>query len=331
MSIRPTCLARRRLASLALLAPAAATLSRPLRAADAWPSRPVRLVVPFPPGGATDTIARLIAHELQKGWQQPVTLDHKPGAGTIVGTDAVAKAAPDGYTLGMAILSHLTNPALQPSLPYDTLRDLAGVSQVAFTHFGVFAHPSFEARTLPELIALAKRSPGRIAFASTGIGNGTHLTGELLEAAAGIDLVHVPYKGSAQAQQDVVGGRVPLLIDVLASALPFVTQGRLRPIALASPARASVARDIPTIAETLPGFSAVSVIGVIVAAGTPREIVERIGADVARAARAPDVVERMASLGAEAVGSSPAQYDALIRAEIEKWTRVIRTAGIRLE
>ena len=302
MSTAPSCLTRRRLAALTLLAPAAASIPHPLRAADAWPARPVRRVVPFPPGGATDTIARLIANELQKSWRQPVSVDYKPGAGTIVGTDAVAKAAPDGYTLGMAILSHLTNPALQPSLPYDTLRDMAGVSQVAFTHFGVFAHPSFEPRTLPELIAHAKRSPGRIAFASTGIGNGTHLTGELLEAAAGIDLVHVPYKGSAQAQQDVIGGRVPLLIDVLASALPFVSQGRLKAIALASPTRASVAPDIPTIAETLPGFSAVSVIGVIVASGTPRELVERIGADVARAARAPDVVERMASLGAEEIG-----------------------------
>jgi len=243
----------------------------------------------------------------------------------------VAKAAPDGYTLGMAILAHQINPALQPSLPYDTLKDLSGVSQVAVTHFGLFAHPSLEVNTLPELIALARRTPGKLSFASTGTGTGTHLTGEMLKSAAGIDIVHVPYKGSAQAQQDVIGGRVPLLVDVTASAMPFVRNGRLKAIAVASPARMPAAPEIPTIAETLPGFAAVSIIGVIVASGTPRDLIERIGADVARAARSPDVVERMMTLGAEAVGSTPTQYDALIRADIEKWSKVIRSAGIRLD
>lgn len=296
-----------------------------------WPGKPVKLIVPFAPGGPTDTVARLLAEKLQALWKQPVIVDYKPGAGTILGTQFVAKASPDGYTLGMAISAHMINPALQPSLPYDTRKDLVGVSQVAQAHFGLFAHPSLPVSTVPELIAYAKSHPGKLSYATPGTGTGPHLAGEMLNHMAGIDMVHVPYKGSAPAQQDVIGGRVPLLFDVLFSSMPFVKDNRMKVLALSSPRRAAANKDIPLIAETVPGFSAMSVIGVIAPAGIPRELLRQIGADVAQVVKSPAVGERMAQLGMEPVGSTPEEYDALIRTEIEKWSQVVKSAGIKID
>jgi len=299
--------------------------------APGWPGKPVRLVVPFAPGGPTDTVARLLAEKMQAVWGQPVVPDYKPGAGTVLGTNTVAKAAPDGLTLGMAISAHMINPSLQPNLPYDTTRDLAGVSQLALAHFGLFAHPSFEPNTVAELIAWAKKHPGQASYATPGAGTGTHLAGEMLKHMAGIDMLHVPYKGSAPAQQDVIGGRVPLLFDVLFSSMPFVRDGRLKVIALSSPKRAVANPEIPLIAEAVPGFGAMSIIGVIAPAGVPKELLRKAGADIGQAVRSPDLSARMASFGMEPVGSTPEEYDALIRSEIDKWSRVVRTAGIKLE
>jgi tripartite-type tricarboxylate transporter receptor subunit TctC len=300
-------------------------------AQDGFPQKPVTLIVPFTPGGPTDVVARLVAERLRQQWGQPVITEYKPGGGTITGTQFVARAAPDGYTLGMAISALTINAALQPKLPYDTTRDLAAVSQLALAHYGLFAHPSVPANTLPELIAYGKKNPGALMYATPGNGTGTHLAGELLAGMSGVPMTHVPYKGSAPAQQDVIGGRVPLLFDVLFSAMPFVKDKRLKPIALASPRRDPVNPDIPLIAETLPGFSAMSVIGIVAPAGVPKPLLQRIGGEVAKAVQSAELKERMAQLGMEPVGSTPDAYAALIQSEIDKWSKVVKTAGIKID
>lgn len=298
---------------------------------EAWPSRPVTLVVPFAPGGPTDTVARLLAERLQVQWKQTVVLDYKPGGGTIVGTQAVARAPGDGHTLGMAISALMINPALQPKMPYDTLKDLAPVALIGQAHFGLFAHPSLEAKNMTELVAYAQRNPGKLSYATPGIGTGTHLAGELMQSLAGIQMVHVPYRGSAPAQQDVIAGRVPLLFDVQFSAMPFVREGRLKLLALASPKRSQQTPEVPTMDETLPGFSAMSLIGVIAPRTTPKALVDRMAADVAMAVRSPEMGARMAQLGMEPVGSTSQEYETIVRTEIAKWTQVVKTAGIKLE
>jgi tripartite-type tricarboxylate transporter receptor subunit TctC len=298
---------------------------------EAWPARPVTLVVPFAPGGPTDTVARLLAERLQAQWKQTVVLDYKPGGGTMVGTQAVARAPGDGHTLGMAISALMINPALQPKLPYDTLKDLAPVALIGQAHFGLFAHPSLEAKNIAELVAYAQRNPGTLSYATPGIGTGTHLAGELMQSLAGIQMVHVPYRGSAPAQQDVIAGRVPLLFDVQFSAMPFVREGRLKLLALASPKRSQQTPEVPTMDETLPGFSAMSLIGVIAPRTTPRALVDRIAGDIATAVRSPEMGARMAQLGMEPLGSTSQEYEAIVRTEIAKWTQVVKTAGIKLE
>jgi tripartite-type tricarboxylate transporter receptor subunit TctC len=298
---------------------------------EAWPSRPVTLVVPFAPGGPTDTVARLLAERLQAQWKQTVVLDYKPGGGTMVGTQAVARANGDGHTLGMAISALMINPALQPKMPYDTLKDLAPVALIGQAHFGLFAHPSLEAKNIAELVAYAQRNPGKLSYATPGIGTGTHLAGELMQSLAGIQMVHVPYRGSAPAQQDVIAGRVPLLFDVQFSAMPFVREGRLKLLALASPKRSQQTPEVPTMDETLPGFSAMSLIGVIAPRTTPRALVDRIAGDIATAVRSPEMGARMAQLGMEPLGSTSQEYEAIVRTEIAKWTQVVKTAGIKLE
>ncbi|MGV3573160.1 MAG: Bug family tripartite tricarboxylate transporter substrate binding protein [Ramlibacter sp.] len=316
----------------AVLAGIAVTLAPGFAAAqDAWPDKPVKLIVPFTAGGPTDTVARLIATGLQAAWKQPVIVDYKPGAGTVLGTGIVAKSAPDGYTLGMAITGLTINPSLQPNLPYDTKKDLVGVSQVAQAHFGLFAHPSAPFNTMPELIAYAKKNPTALSFATPGAGTGTHLAGEMLAHMAGIKMVHVPYKGSAPAQQDVIGGRVPLLFDVLFSSMPFVKDNRMKVIALSSPKRAASSPEIPLIAETVPGFSAVSSIGIIAPAGLPPALLQKISADIGQVVRSAEVTARMAQLGMEPVGSTSEQYTTQIRQDIDKWAAIVKTAGIKLD
>ncbi len=310
--------------------PSSGASAAPANPSGAFPSRPVKLIVPFAPGGPTDTIARLLAQGLQSLWGQTVVVDYKPGGGTIIGTQHVAGAEPDGYTLGMAISAHMINPSLQPNLPYDTTKDLVGVSQVALSHFGLFAHPSLPANSLEELIAHARKHPKTLSYATPGTGTGTHLAGEMLNHMAHLDLVHVPYKGSAPAQQDVIGGRVPLLFDVMFSAMPFVKDNRLKVIALASPQRAAGNPEVPLIAETVPGFSAMSFIGVIAPSGVPKSLLRQISADIARTVKSDALTEKMTALGMEPVGSSSEEYDAVIRAEIDKWHKVVKAAGIKV-
>jgi tripartite-type tricarboxylate transporter receptor subunit TctC len=296
-----------------------------------YPNRPVRLIVPFAPGGPTDTVARVMGEQLQRQWKQPVVIDYKPGAGTVVGTQLVARAPADGYTLGMAISALMINPALRSDLPYDTVREVAAVSLVGQAHFGLFAHPSTPFSSVAELIAYARSRPDALSYATPGTGTGTHLAGEMLSHLAGIKMLHVPYKGSAPAQVDVAGGRVPLLFDVLFSAMPMVRDGRLKVLALASPQRARSAPEIALIAETLPGFSAMSLIGIIGPGGMPTALLDRISADLGEAVRAPAVTERMNQLGMEPVGSTHAEYSCIVREEIGKWTQVVKTAQIKLD
>ena len=301
------------------------------QAVEAWPDKPVKLIVPFPPGGPTDTVARIISTGLQTLWKQPVVVDYKPGAGTTLGTNLVAKSTADGYTLGMAITALTINPSLQPNLPYDTKKDLVGVSQVAQAHFGLFAHPSQPFNNMQELIAYAKKNPNALSYATPGTGTGTHLAGEMLASMAGIRLLHIPYKGSAPAQQDMIGGRVPLLFDVLFSSMPFVKDNRMKVIALSSPKRAASSPEIPLVAETVPGFSAVSAIGIIGPAGMPPALLQKISADIGQVVRSAEVVSRMQQLGMEPVGSTSEHYTAQIRQDIDKWAAIVKSAGIKLD
>jgi len=309
----------------------AAALAPLVSAAQDYPTRAVRLMVPFPPGGATDIIGRLVAAKMQEVWGHPVVVENKPGAGTVVGTEYVAKSGPDGYTLGMVVTAYVINPSLRSDLPYNTLKDLTGVTQVSVQHLVMAANPSFPANSIPELIALAKKEPGKLAYATPGSGTAMHLSVELLKTNSGIDLVHVPYKGGAPAQQDVVAGHVPILMDVLYAVQPLIKSGKIKVLALLSPQRAPDAPDYPVVSESVPGVSALSLVGIVAPAATPRDLVKRIGADIARAVKSSDLTERMKQQGMEPVGSTPDQFDALIRAEIEKWAKVVKLSGAKVD
>jgi tripartite-type tricarboxylate transporter receptor subunit TctC len=299
--------------------------------ANAFPTKPVRMIVPFPPGGATDIIGRLVAAKMQEVWGQPVIVENRPGAGTVVGTDLVAKSAPDGHTLGVVVTAHVINPSLRQNMPYDTVKDLAAVTQVSVQHLVIAAHPSVEANNIAELIALARKNPGKLSYATPGSGTAMHLSVELLKTQTGIDLVHVPYKGGAPAQQDVMGGRVPILLDVLYAVQPLINSGKLKVIALLSPSRPQGAKDYGLVSEVVPGVSALSIVGIVAPSATPRDLVKRISDDVSKAIRSSDLTERMTQLGMEPVGSTPGGFDALIRAEIDKWARVVKISGAKAD
>jgi len=309
----------------------AAALAPLASAAQNYPTRAVRLMVPFPPGGATDIIGRLVATKMQEVWTQPVVVENRPGAGTVVGTDYIAKSAPDGHTLGMVVTAYVINPSLRSDLPYNTLKDLTGVTQVSVQHLVMAANPSFPANSIPELIALAKKEPGKLAYATPGSGTAMHLSVELLKTNSGIDLVHVPYKGGAPAQQDVVAGHVPILMDVLYAVTPLIKSGKIKVLALLSPQRAPESPEYPVVAEAVPGVSALSLVGIVAPAVTPRDLVNRISTDIARAVKSSDLTERMKQQGMEPIGSTPDQFDALIRAEIEKWAKVVKVSGAKVD
>jgi tripartite-type tricarboxylate transporter receptor subunit TctC len=296
--------------------------------AQEFPTRRVTIIVSNAPGAMQDMAARMFAPRLQAIWGQPVIIEYKLGAGTVVGTDYVAKSAPDGYTIGQVATPHVINPSVRSNMPFDTVRDLSGVTMTTIGHVAIIATPSLEANTLGELIALAKRLPGKLSYATAGAGTSMHLTGELLKIMTGIDMVHIPYKGSAAAFPDVIAGRVPIMIDSLASAMPSIKSGKLKPIAITSLKRASVAPNIPTVAELLPGFSMLSINGIVVPSATPRAIVQRINAAYVAALQSPEVKAKMAELSLEPVGNAPEEFDAFIRSEIEKWAKVVKAAGI---
>ncbi|MBO1114789.1 tripartite tricarboxylate transporter substrate binding protein [Bordetella petrii] len=300
-------------------------------AAPAFPDGPVHLVVPFPAGGPTDTLARMLAEGLQARWKQPVIVENKPGAGTLIGTDHVARAAPDGRTMGIVISAYTINPSVRRSMPYDTLADLQGITQLAESKLVLVTRADAPFNTVAELIARARRHPGELTYASPGAGTSTHLAGEMFKQAAGIDIVHVPYKGSGPAQTDLVGGQVDVMFDVLQSALPMVRSGRLKVIALASPQRDAAFPQYPTVAETLPGFEVGSMFGLIAPARTPAATVAAIRDAAAAVVHSKQVAQTMAGLGMTPVGSTPAEFNRFLRDEIEKWRKVAQQANVRID
>ena len=307
-------------------------LALPLQAFAQYPQRTVKMVVPFPAGGPTDILARVLAQKLAERWGQPVIVDNKPGAGGAIGSDLVAKAAPDGYTLLMATSStHSIGPALQ-KLPYDPVRDFAPVGQVSNATNVLLVSPKLGVTSVKELIALAKSKPGQLNFASSGVGTIPHLTAEKFNLMAGVDLQHVPYKGTGLSIPDLANGQVAVLFDSIVTALNYVKTGNVRALAISSPKRTPLAPDLPTMAEAgLPGFESETWFGLFAPAGTPKDIIARISADTASALKAPDVRERFAAAGAEPVGSTPEQFAERTRADTARWAEVIKAAHVKVE
>jgi len=297
-----------------------------------FPNKAIRIVVPFPPGGATDAAARLVAVKMGEHWGQPVVVDNRAGAGGNVGSDLVAKAPADGYTLVMGVTgSHAINTSLYSRMPYDPVADFVAISQVAVVPNVLVVHPSVPAKNLAELMALAKKEPGKLNYASLGNGTAAHLGMEMLKSEAGVDITHVPYKGSAPAVSDLLAGQVQMMVDGLPSALPHVKAGKLRAIALTSLRRAPSLPDLPTIAETYPGFYADAWSGLFAPKGTPQPVVDKLSAKVQRILKLPEVREKLTALGAEPVGSTQAEFAAHVKREIDKWAKVVKTSGAKVD
>lgn len=300
--------------------------------AQNYPTRAVRLVVPSSPGGGTDISARILAPQLTQFLGQQVVVENRPGAGTMIGGDVVARAAPDGYTLLMGISTLAINPAMYKKVPYDAMKDLAPVSQAVSLSNVLVIHPSLPSRNLKEFIAFVKARPGQINFASAGKGTSPHLSMELFLVMAGLKMLHVPYKGSGPGVTDLIAGHVPSMMPNMLSAQPHIKSGRLRALGVTGSKRAPGADNIPTIAEAgVPGYEAVQWYGVLAPAATPRDIVNKLHAGVVRALQNPEVRQRLLNDGAEPVGSSPEEFTAYLRAETEKWAKVIQAAGIKPE
>ena len=315
------------------VAAAAALLGSVSLHAQTYPAKPVRMVVPFPAGGATDIVGRLVAQKLTESFGQQVIVDNRGGAGGTIGSDAAAKSAPDGYTLLVGTSStHAVAPSLYPRLAYDPVRDFAPVTLLANATILLAVHPSLPAKNVRDLIALAKKQPNALSFASSGQGGISHLVGEQFKAVAGVQMLHVPYKGDSPALVDLVSGQVHLMFGTAVSFLPYVKAGRLNALAVTNPKRSPIVPSVPTVAESgLPGFEALQWFGVFVPTGTPREIVAKLNADIVRALKLPDVSERMIALGAEIVGSTPEQFAAFQRADAAKWAKVVKQSGAKIE
>jgi tripartite-type tricarboxylate transporter receptor subunit TctC len=299
-------------------------------AAQPYPAKPIRLVVPFPAGGNADIFARAFAQKLGEAWKQTPIVDNRAGAAGIIGTQFVAKAPADGYTLLFGTTgTHTTNPAVYAKLPYDPVRDFMPVSNFADSPFLLVVHPSVPARTLQQLVALAKSRPGQLDYASFGTGSSAHLAGEMLRTMAGININHVAYKGGPPAVNDLTGGHVSLMFNSLPAVLPLVKAGRLRPLAVASAKRTPTLPELPTFAESgIPEFEAGSWYGVLAPAGTPRELIMRLHAETVQMLALPDIRQKLAAEGAEAIGNSPEEFAAQIRRDIERWEKVARAAKL---
>jgi len=301
--------------------------------AQAWPSKPIKWVVPFAPGGTTDILARTVGEKLAVALGQPVIIENKPGAGGGVGAEFTAKSAPDGYTImGGTISTHAINASLYKSLPYDPVKDFVAITLIARVPNMLVINPSVPAKDVKELIALLKANPGKYSFASSGNGTSQHLSGELFKSMSGTDMQHIPYKGSPPALQDVVGGQVAMTFDNITTALPLAKAGKLRALAVTTAKRSSVAPDVPTLAESgLPGFEVGSWQGVFAPAGTPPEIVKRLNAEIVKALNMPDVRDKLSGLGAEIVADSPEEFSALVKAEVAKWADVVKKSGAKVD
>ena len=299
--------------------------------AQEFPTRPVRVIVPFAPGGATDVIARLVAQKLSESWGRAVVIDNRAGATGAIGSELVARAQPDGYTILMGTAStHSVAPAVKPNLGYK-LADYAPASLVATFPNMLVVHPSIPAKSVPEFIALLKANPGKYNFGSSGPGSSIHLAGELFKLMSGTEMTHVPYSGSAPALNDLLTGRVQCMFDNMTTVWPHVQSGKLRALGVAGRERSATAPDMPAIAETLRGFEANSWVGLLAPAGTPRAVVEKISVEARKAVRARDVAQKLQDLGAVPAGSAPEEFERFIKEDLERWRGVVKRAKIVLE
>jgi tripartite-type tricarboxylate transporter receptor subunit TctC len=298
-----------------------------------YPNKPVKIVVPFPAGGTTDILARAIGAELQKSLGQPFVIENRAGAGGNIGSDAVAKSPNDGYTLLMGTVgTHAINVSLYPKMPYDAVKDFAPVSLVAGVPNVLIAAPSFAANSVKDVIDAAKKEPGKLTFASSGNGTSIHLSGELFKLMSGTQMTHVPYKGSSAALPDVMSGQVNIMFDNAPSAMPHIRGGKLKALAVTSATRSPALPNVPTVAEAgLPGFEASSWFGVLAPAGTPKEIVDRLSREIAKSLATPEMKERFSAQGADAVGSTPEKFSDHIKAEIDKWAKVVKASGAKVD
>ena len=316
----------RLLAAFAFLLAADSALAQP------YPSKPIRFVVPYPPGGPTDILGRAVAQALTESLGQTVVVENKPGASGMIGAEQVAKAAPDGYTILVNASIHVINPSLYSKTTFDAMHDFAPVTQIASVPLILVVGQPVKANSVRELIALAKASPGKLTFASSSVGAAPHLAGELLKRMAGIDIVHVPYKGSGPATTDLIGGHVTMMIDSMPSSIAHVKSGKLKVLGVSTAKRVPALPDVPTIAESgLPGFDIATWYGVWAPAKTPKEIVSKVSSEIANALKRPDLKERLAGLGAEGVGSTPAEFAAYCESEFKRWAKVVKDSGAKLD
>jgi tripartite-type tricarboxylate transporter receptor subunit TctC len=305
----------------------------PLAGAQAFPAKPVKLVIPFPPGGSLDNVGRLLAQKLTEAWGQQVVVENRPGAGGNVGADAVAKSPPDGYTVVMGALStHAVNPSLYPKMPYDAAKDFAPISNVAITPNVLIVNAESPVKSVRDLVAYAKSHPGKTNFGSGSNGSAGHLAGELFKVETGTDVMHIPYKGGAPALQALLAGETQFMFDNLANAMAQVKGGRVRAIAVTTAQRSSLAPELPTMAEEgLPGFDISTWFGLLAPAGTPPEVIAKWNAEVVKALNAPDVREKMIAQGAEPAPTTPSAFGAFIAKEREKYARIVKASGAKVD
>ena len=317
------------LAGIAAIAVAASSAAQ----APAYPTKPIRLVVPFPPGGATDIIARAVAQKLSETWNQSIVVDNRPGAGGNIGTELVAKAAPDGYTLEMGTVgTHAINGSLYAKIPFDHVKDFAPIILVAGVPNVLVVNAALPVNSVQELIAYGKANPGKLNFASSGNGTSTHLSGELFKVMTGVQMTHVPYKGSAPALQDLLAGQVQLMFDNLPPSLPQIKAGKLRALAVTSATRAPALPDVPTVAESgLAGFEASSWFGLLAPTGTPPAIIAKINEEVVKWLASPEGKEKLAAIGANPAGGPPEDFARHIQAETAKWAKVVKASGAKVD
>jgi tripartite-type tricarboxylate transporter receptor subunit TctC len=311
---------------LAALSLAACALAH----AQPYPSRPVRIVVPFPPGGPTDIVARLVSQKMTEGLKQPVVVENRAGAGGVLGTEFVAKAPADGYTLLMGTIGGLAvSMSLLPDRGYDTLRDFAPITQAVNVTSILVTHPSVPVKSVQELLALARLHPGKLNYGSSGGGTVTHLAGELLKLMGGVNIIHVPYKGGAPALTAILSGEVDLTYENSLIIVPHIKSGKVRALGVTGAQRSKLLPDLPSIAEALPGYGASGWYGLVAPAATPKDVLARLNAEAVRALRSPDVAEKLSGQGAEPAPGSPGEFAAFIRAEIEKWSKVVKAANMK--
>jgi len=300
-------------------------------AAQNYPAKTVRMVVGYPPGGPTDVLARIVAQKLTLAWNQQVIVDNRPGASGMIGAEFTARAAPDGYTLLMVPVTYAVTPSLFAKMAYDAEKDLAPVAQVATAPFILVVHPTLPVKTVRDLITLGRSRPGQINYASASAGGMPHLAGELFNTMTGTKMIHIPYKGAAPATTDLLSGQVSLMFNNMLSAMPQVKAGRLRAVAVTSTMRSAAAPELPTIAETVPGYEASGWYGAFAPAATSRELIHRINGEMNRIMKMPDVMQRLAGDGVEAVGTTPEQFGAYLKQEIAKWGKVVKASGAKAD